>query len=134
MKNFLKYFAWTIAIGTIFFVGLTYQKQLIQKGMESFSMLPAIIFITIFPIVMGMLLRLPKWLEEIKQNSTWRVNWPKLLAVGIPTLFIVLTPLIYFSAYTGKIPFLAHFIHLNDTSIFGIILGYVILDSIKKIN
>ena len=133
MKNFLKYFAWTIAIGTIFFVGLTYQKHLIQTGMYSFNMLPAIIYTTIFPIVMGMLLRLPKWLEEMKKNSTWKVNWPKLLAVGIPTLFIVLSPIFYFTETTVKIPFLVHFIHLNDTSIFGIILGYVILDSIKKV-
>ncbi|WP_096156409.1 MULTISPECIES: hypothetical protein [Bacillus] len=134
MKNFLKYFAWTIAIGAIFFIGLTYQKHIIQTGMYSFNMYPAIIYTITFPIVMGMLLRLPKWLTESKNNATWKVNWPKLLAVGIPTLFITLVPLLYFTESAAKIPFMAHFIHLNDTTIPGLILGYIILDSIKKEN
>ncbi|KPB05924.1 hypothetical protein AAV98_03050 [Bacillus sp. CHD6a] len=87
MGKFLMYFFWTVAIGFIIFSGSRYELQLMEKGQMNYNLWPAVIFATVFPVLIGILLRLPKLITEIKRDKAWSVNWIKLLAVGLPTLW-----------------------------------------------
>ncbi len=132
MRKFLKYFFWTVAIVLIFFIGSRYELQLIEKGQMTYNLWPAAIFATAFPVIIGILLRLPKLITEIKRDKAWSVNWIKLLAVGLPTLYLALVPLLSFTFLGKYLPFAIDIIHLDSSNIAGLIFGYVLLDSLKE--
>lgn len=71
MKTFLYYFCWTIVISFIIYLGAKYQMWLQLEASKNFELSSLYLYSTIFPIVIGMMLRLPKLLTEIRQNSQW---------------------------------------------------------------
>ncbi|MBO1004892.1 hypothetical protein [Pseudogracilibacillus auburnensis] len=83
MKRFLYYFGWTIVIGIIIYFGAKYQLRLQQEASVTFEIVPVVLLSTIFPFAIGMLLRLPKLLNEIKQNKQWTFDW-----ITVPLYFI----------------------------------------------
>ncbi|WP_419959862.1 hypothetical protein [Psychrobacillus sp. BM2] len=134
MKRFLFLFFSTVVIGIIFYVGMDYQVSLREKSAINFNLKPFIIFASIFPVFIGMLLRLPKLIIEIKDKKRWSFDWIKIIAVGIPSLYIAMIPLLAI-AYGTNLLFSKAFMLLGDftfTSIAGVILGYVLLDSLKS--
>lgn len=132
MRNFLKYFFWTVVIGLICFIGLRYQLELREEGSRNYYIIPSVIYATLFPILFGMLLRLPRLIREIKEKKEWTLNWVKLLTVGLPTLYITLVPLLALTFLGKYLPFAMKIIQLDVLTISGLIFGYLLLDSIKK--
>lgn len=134
MKRFLYIFCSTVIIGFILYFGVEYQMKLREKSAITFNLNPYFIFTSIFPIFIGMLLRLPKWIIEMKENKKWSFDWIKFIIIGIPSFYLALTPilLIYFGT---NILFSKMFIPIGDftfTSICGVIFGYVLFDSLKR--
>lgn len=132
MRKFWRYFFWTVVIGFIYYAGSRYELHLIEHGQMNYNFWPSVIFATIFPISIGILLRLPKLIKEIKQEKAWSVNWIKLLAVGLPTLYVALVPLLSLTIMYKYLPFAIYIIHLDLTMIAGVIFGFVLLDSLKE--
>lgn len=95
--------------------------------------MPIVLFAAIFPIIIGLLLRLPKLIFELKENKQWSFDWGKFIAIALPCVFIILMSLLPFIPLgigTIKIPSI---IMLNAPTlqmIAGIVLGYTILDSL----
>ncbi|KQL37451.1 hypothetical protein [Psychrobacillus sp. FJAT-21963] len=135
MKRFLFIFFSTAVIGIIFYLGMDYQVKLREESAITFNLKPFLIFASIFPVLFGLLLRLPKLIIEIKNKKQWAFDWIKFITVGIPSLYISMLPLLAF--YTTNLFFSKAFILLGDTtftSIAGIVFGYVLLDSLKSNN
>lgn len=132
MKRFLFIFISTVVIGMIFYIGMGYQVGLREKSAITFNIKPYIIFTTIFPVCMGMLLRLPKLIIEIKDKKKWSYDWMKAIIIGLPALYIAMIPLlaivfgtnlIFAEAFRGDMTFI---------SIAGVVFGYVMLDSLTS--
>ena len=132
MNNFMKYFIWTVVIGSVFYIGIRFQTNLAEEAQRNFHILPVVIYGTIFPIFMGILLRLPQFINMFKQKGNWKVNWAKLTVIGIPTLYITVAPLLSFTFLGQHLPFIMEIIQLEVTTIAGLIFGYVLLDSLNK--
>jgi hypothetical protein len=134
MKRFLFIFFSTVVIGIIFYLGMEYQVRLREKSAIAFNLMPFIIFASIFPVFIGLLLRLPKLIIEIKDKKQWSFDWIKVITIGIPSLYIAMIPILAFS-YGTNLLFSKAFMLLGDTtltSIAGIVFGYVLLDSLKS--
>ena len=134
MNRFLFIFFSTVVIGSIFYLGLEYQMRLREESAIVFDIKPYIMFSTIFSIFMGMLLRLPKLIIEIKDKKKWSFDWMKVTIIGIPSLYIATIPLVTINMGTNLL-FSNTIMMLGDftfTSIAGVILGYVLLDSLKS--
>jgi hypothetical protein len=84
-----------------------------------------------------MLLRLPKLIVEIKEKKQWSFDWINVAAIGIPSIYIAMIPLLSLFTFFGmNWLFAKELILLGDTTlttIAGIVFGYVLLDSLKKI-
>jgi hypothetical protein len=135
MKRFLFIFFSTVVIGIIFYLGVDYQVRLKEKSAITFNLMPLLIFASIFPIFIGLLLRLPKLIIEIKDKKQWSFDWIKVITVGIPSLFIAMIPLLAF--YGTNLLFYKAYLLLGNTtftSIAGVVFGYVLLDSLKNNN
>lgn len=132
MKKFLRYFVWTVVIGFIYYAGSRYELHLLNEAQMNYNFWPQVIFAALFPILIGMLLRLPKLIKEIQQEKAWAVNWMKLLAVGLPTLYVTLVPVLSLTSLFRYIPFVMDIIHLDLSTLAGLVFGYVLLDSLKE--
>lgn len=131
MKRFLYYFVWTVVIGLIFYLAMKWRVHIVGLASLNFEFFPVVLFSTIFPIVMGLLLRLPQLIIEVKENRKWTFDWAKFTAIGLPTLLILV---VYGISYLGIMPVI-DFILISEpilTTVAGIIFGYILLDSLKK--
>lgn len=144
MKRFFYFFGWTIFIGFIIYLGVKYQNFLIyQKFIQNireessltFYLVQAVLFSFLFPIIIGIMFRLPKFINEIKQNKQWMFDWIKFIAIGLPSLCILLINTLKIYIPENMIEFIPQTIFLTDSTIpliAGGVFGYVLIDSLKK--
>jgi len=133
MNRFIYYAVWTVVIGVTLYLGNEYQSYLTKQAETTYEIMPRAIFTTIFPILVGMLLKLPEiWTQRLSTN--WGVDWPKLIIVGIPSLYFSSGLLIMFTPLAPYLPFM---FYISTTgyptlpTVAGIVFGYVVLDSIR---
>lgn len=98
------------------------------------------IWSTIIFILLGTLLGLEKLLLEMRTEGKWRINLPKVILLGIPSLYfsfgivvMYYCPIAFIQQTLGyPIQFFLQS-EFNFLSIFQIILGYIIVTSFIKI-
>src|SRR5699024_6740170 len=117
MNRFFYYIGWTGAIGLIIYLGALYQIHLEEESGRTFNVMPVLLFKTVFSVIMGMLFRLPKFINEIKQESKWMFDWSKFLAVGGPALFILLLYVFTFILPGSVLPLIPQTIFLGNQTI-----------------
>ncbi|WP_233191245.1 hypothetical protein [Sporosarcina sp. P20a] len=125
-----------MAIGIIIYVGAKYQFLLKQEYMKNYEALTFILFSSIFPIGIGILLRLPKLIIEIKENRQWTFDWAKFMGVGLPSLGVLsMCVLIFTPAGEYFIPLVPEVMYSGNftiQTIAGVVFGFILLDSVKK--
>ena len=133
MKRFLYMFCWMLVIVFLFYCAIQWRMSLVILMKEEFLFLPLMIFTVVFPIILGMLLRLPKLILEWKQYNKWSYDWMKFFVVALPNLFVlILFVLSYFNLFT-----VVHVFIVGDyilPTVVGLVFGYALLDCIKGSN
>lgn len=135
MKRFLYYLVWTLAIGFIIYVGTLIQGNIAEAARATYEVLPSLLFLAIFPVIVGLLLRLPKFLLERKERRSAGFDWFKFLAVGLPSLFFVLMTFLPYTSIGVPIPaymLSSEYSFTIIATIAGIVFGYVLLDCFHK--
>lgn len=133
MKRFFYYLAWTLGIGIILYYGMQYQQDLGDQVAKTYNPIPLFIYVTLFPILIGVLLGLPKLFNDIRKNKKWKVDWIKLIAVGVPSLYIGSTSLLMLLPF--QLIFIDRIMFLNQstfTTVAGLVFGYILIDSLKE--
>jgi hypothetical protein len=72
---------------------------------------------------------------EIKDKKEWTFNWIKVIAIGIPTLYIALLPILSFTSFGMDFLFAKELILIENKTLIttaGIVFGYILLDSFKN--
>lgn len=116
-------------------LGAEYQFQLEEKAKRDFELIPIALYATVFPIFIGLLLRVPKMILEKKQNKQWAFDWVKFTAVALPCVYILtisLLPYFSFAADSMHVPLILMIASPTIQTIAGIVLGYTFLDSLHK--
>ncbi len=134
MRNNKQYLFWAIALIVLLWLGSELQAILRNYQATYYKSIPYITFTVFFPILVGMFLRLPKYLKEKKSNENFSINWAKLLFLSLPLLFITLSPLYFvlgipIVTFTWTILFSSS---LTITTMSGIIFGYVLVESLRE--
>ncbi|KGP73254.1 hypothetical protein [Pontibacillus yanchengensis] len=142
MKRFLLYFISTVTFIALVFWGyqlpdLAREALMFEGRLEGLYIL-VVIFTFLFPTLIGILLRLPKFIKEVNEKRKWSIDWVKLCAMGIPTLYVSQI-IILFSSLPHSVPLpfsgaLMRNIESPLSTIAGIIFGYIVLDSLKEKN
>ena len=120
-----------IAFGNNILIFLNEQRQ------TTYKMLPFLLGSMIIFIVLGVLLGLDKLILEMRKEGNWRLNLPKVIFLGLPSLyfsigvFITFIPIGFIQQTIGY-P-IRFFLTGNFISVFQIILGYTICTSFIKI-
>lgn len=135
MKRFLYYFIWTMAIGLVLYVGMYFQQQLTEWSKTTFNLFPLQVYIALFPVAIGLLLRTPKFVLQFKNGGSWSFDWILFTAVGLPALYLVLMAFLPFSSLgEGRLPIPALLIIGGTTvsTVAGLVFGYSVLASFKE--
>jgi hypothetical protein len=82
----------------------------------------------IFNLVIGLFLGLEHFIVEIKKAGTWKINLPKLILVGLPSLFFSLT--YHVALYVQSLSYAT--LGTNFIPVFQIVLGYVVITCLYK--
>lgn len=135
MKEFAKYLLWTLGMGVVLYTGYLIhdhqQERVIVEG-NPFVLWQFTIF---FPVLIGMLLGLPKLIRNFQSRERWRVHWGKLLGAGLPAFLIIAVQLAGFLPLPVSLPFYMEIIMLMEaqiTTMIHLIFGYIIVGSFYK--
>ncbi|ARK23500.1 hypothetical protein SporoP37_01505 [Sporosarcina sp. P37] len=135
MRKFFYYFGWTIVLGIIIYASAQYQMVLKQEYMKNYNPSSFVLFSAIFPILIGILLRLPKLIQEIKVSKQWTFNWAKFIGAGLPSLCILALPVFVLSPFgVNFLPLLPELMYAGNSTIqtiAGLVFGFIFLDSVK---
>jgi len=114
-------------------------EYLNAQRIRTFVILPYEIGSTIIYSVGGMLLGIETFILEVKKKGKWKVNWPKVLFVGIPVAYIA------FGVFIGQIPIpfvtkilgypfsLLYFSKIDLVPLVQMAFGYIFITSFFKI-
>ncbi len=137
MKQFLYYFIWTLAIGLLLYLGMQLQAQVAENSQMTYNLFPLQAYIALFPVMIGLLIRTPKFILQLRGKDSWTYNWMKFAAIGVPTFYIVLMTFLPFSPLgEGWLP-IPKIILVGGTTVptvAGLVFGYVVLACFKVVN
>ena len=97
LKRLIGIFLYVLFIGLTTGLGEYYGIHVRKTGSLSFNYYPGLIILTLYPIIIGVLLGLPNFITEFRKQGTWKCDWVKLIAAGIPTLYISLYPALVYT-------------------------------------
>lgn len=138
-NNWLKYFLYAVVL--ICYITLSdkiivfLNNQYYHLKISTFLLL---LGKTIIFIVVGLLLGLESLILETRKEGKWRVNLPKVIFLGLASLYFSIGTFIYyycpivFVQVTLCYP-IRYFLDGNFLIVFQIILGYTICTSLIKI-
>lgn len=134
-KLWVKYFVYISLIFIIVFAEGHFSNVVKNDYYRGYN--PFMVMFT-FYVGLGVILGLKRLIIEMKKDGTWEINLPKLVLIGVPSLYFSFAIFIY---YNNFLPTLVSFpIELlmgsswNFMSIFQLILGYTIITSFSRTN
>jgi len=135
LKRSVGIFLYVLFIGLMTGLGENYGMHLRKIGSATFNNYPVFVFLTIFPIIIGILLGLPRFINELKKEGIWKWDWVKFLAAGLPTLYISLFYALAYSPISRYI-YLDMHVFLASSKIMvylaGMAFGYLLLSTPYK--
>jgi len=145
MKICLKYLVYIMLISFMVFGG-RYVLVLYQNNMQNFAWgsLSVYIFNILMLVIFGAIgaaLGFENLLIEAKKEGTWKINFYKIVILGVPSLYFSLTYCIYYcniDFIRNILSYPAAYLFAKNTNIFigmfQVILGYSIITSFYKRN
>ncbi len=139
-KKWVRYFIYIFLVYTLIawrnnvLVAIVERRSITYDPQILYSIALAICFYGGIGLVLG----LEHFILEMKKNGVWKVDWAKLLIMGLPTLLLSFSVFIYGfgSGIIWKIPL--HFMdrmvvdYWDIIYLFSLILGYTIITSVYK--
>lgn len=137
IKRLIGNFLYIIFIMYFLVKGMEWERDLKLLAGTTYNPYPHLVFLSIFPIIIGTFLAIPDFINKTKNQGNWYFDWVKLIAIGIPTLYVAISPALYFSPigkYLPKIGSVMLFYSSTPLIVCGIIFGYILLSSFNKQN
>lgn len=137
IKRLIVNFLYIITTMYFLFKSTEWERHLKLLAGRTYNPYPHLIFLGIFPIIMGIFLAIPVFIKKTKEQGNWYFDWIKFIAVGIPTLYVAISPALYFSPIGKYLPHIGSIMFSYSSTpliVCGIIFGYILLSSFDKRN
>lgn len=138
-KSWLEYFFIILLIFLMVFGGKHILDGIRINAQKTYNSNPYFQYslISIFYVAIGLILGLDHLIKEIKKEGKWVINIPKLVLMGIPSLYLSLSIFIYYSnnqfvRNLSSYPMAILSTCINFISVFQLIFGYSIITSFYK--
>lgn len=130
MQKVIQYLCFTLFIILLLFVGVKIQFYLDTDAQVNFNVYPRLFYFTLFPLLVGILLRFLQSINRETSKQNWSFQPDKFIAITVPTILISFSPALLFSPLGEYLPYLVNIILVNTTfvTIISLIAGYSLLD------
>jgi hypothetical protein len=133
VKKYGLYLLYVLGFILILSIDFAAYKNFQTHQQETFKIFPNIFYYSLSFTLTGLYLGVPILIKNYSLEGNWTVNWPRLLFFGIPLLYLVLYPLIYFEGTPLAIRnFTFNQMFLTFIDIPPLLLGYLIMTSFIK--
>lgn len=138
-KYWLSYFVYAVVLVCYMIFSDKILENIIKQSQRTFDMLPYMIWSSIAFVILGVLLGLDKILVERKKVGKWKVNLPKVLFLGIPSLYFSISMFISLCPIDFIRQILSYPISgllksdMNFIKAFQVVLGFTISTSFIKV-
>ncbi|MFS0874037.1 MULTISPECIES: hypothetical protein [Paenibacillus] len=141
VNNLFIYLGFLVIVSLFFIFGLKYQHHLQIEARTTYQPITSVVFSVFFPIFFGLLLGLLRFFELLRKSGEWKINWIKLCIFGLPSLYVSLFPILFWSGLSisyDDFPLGSLLVSSGTTPftisglIFGFLLFYVIERKIKE--
>ena len=130
LVRFGKYFGFVILIGLVLQFLLEFDRLLLEQANLTFDRLSYFVYLSLYPILIGILFAIPHLFRERRAAGKWTYNWVKGVAIGLPALF---GATIFLHYYTPLGDYVSDLLRYKEFPIVcGIALGYTALTSFHK--
>lgn len=138
LKPWFMYSVNIILIVVVVFLNSYVGNELSDYYARSFEIKINFYFILyiLFTMSIGVFLGLDSFIKEVNSIGVWKINLPKLLLLGVPSLYFSLAYVFLMKSEILIYPLLPLFrygIGLSFIRIFQIIFGYVVITSFRKV-
>ncbi|MBP3951711.1 hypothetical protein [Bacillus suaedae] len=140
-KRLGRYICFLVLFLGFIYLGLKFQMTLRENESLSYRHLAALE--SFFPIIIGVVLAMPNVIKSLTKKGHWKVDWIKLIVIGLPFLYLSIVPIMYiigvlkidlpFSAYAMG-SYIGGDLLLTFVTINGIVAGYMLCTSFYKRN
>ncbi|WP_289139149.1 hypothetical protein [uncultured Brevibacillus sp.] len=130
LVRFGKYFGFVMLIGLVLQVLVEFDRVMLEEAMMSFDRLSYFVYLSLYPILIGILFAIPHLIRERKNDGKWTYDWGKGVAIGLPALFGATIFLHHYSPFGDYVSVLLRYKEFPIVS--GIVLGYTALTSFHK--
>jgi len=138
----ISYFLYVVFVGCVIFLGSIIELKFELLTATTGNNTPQFILMLTLPVVTGILLAIPGFIAKLKSNGNWKIDWAKLMGIGLPAFYITIYPFLYFvvprvvgdSMFYSRIMMGGLFINNTLHTIGGLVFGYLILSAIHKKN
>lgn len=137
MKKAITYLFYVLGLLLLVYYGVSYQQELRIIAGRDFNPLPPMLLSFIYSVMVGIYIALPRFINSLKKQGRFYVNWSKILIIGIPAFLIGVSGILNY--YFVSLPFssLISWIYVKynemGTTLIGVACGYTLLSSITKI-
>jgi len=134
IKRLIGYFLYIVVFITILVKAMDWERYFKLFILNDYNSYPLMIFQSFFPVVMGSLLALPGVLNKTRKPGSWKLDWVMLAAIGAPTLYTAIIPVLFFSPISKFLPIKTQLLTQSWTPqiICGVVAGYVLLSCFDK--
>lgn len=144
-NKWLFYFIYSVVISGYIVFAIKIMAYLVELKFKSLNYMHLAIIVPILFIVLGVLLGVGHLISEKRNEGRWKINLPKIIFFGIPSLYFSVGAYIYmywpnkFSEIVFA-PF--HFIFTDQVTaelffefatVLQVIFGYIIITSLIKV-
>ncbi|MGE5396053.1 MAG: hypothetical protein ACM3MK_00805 [Chitinophagales bacterium] len=133
-KKILYYLLYAVVLIGVFIFAQWVTNQMQHRASITFDPVVPWLISSLVNILPGLLLGLEHILRERSLPGSWRVNWTRLICLGIPVFYIDFCDFIAFATLT--FPVLMYIpVPIQNTAVWafgGAALGYILVTSFKK--
>lgn len=133
-KRVLFYLLYAVSFIILIRLGITYSFELKAFISKAYNPYLSWGFDTVLSVLIGLMLGLPEFIRRYKKPGKWRIQWERLLIVGLPALFFTFSQLIFFSSLGKYLSFILRpwVYESYGVIICGILFGYTMIISMDK--
>ncbi|KUO66751.1 MAG: hypothetical protein APF84_14670 [Gracilibacter sp. BRH_c7a] len=137
MRRIITYVIFVSGLLLLIRYGGYYQEEMRILEGKTFKILPYTFYSFIYPVIVGLYLALPEFINRLRRVGKLHVNWIKISIIGIPTLLINSSLILYYFTPLDMNPVIKwivspHGYDMIGRSLLGAVFGYTILGSISK--
>lgn len=137
IKSWLKYLVYSLLIFLFVFLRENVVNEIeVYFKTRSLSNIIINIINIINVVVVGVLIGLEQFICEVKKDGRWKINLPKFILVGLPSLYLSCSTVLILTGSIISYPVLWIWQHGYSSymPLFQLISGHVIITSFSKIS